>query len=932
MSLCNKRIHLLDHETQAKIRSSSQIANLNQIIVELVSNAIDAGASRIKVDLSYTHGFCSVLDNGVGIASQEFRSDGGLAQAYCSSKKVILPQNHHSGTSLASIAGVSLMAIESKTEVDHSANLLWCDASGRLSTTTLLEHGIEGQHGTKVRVYNLFTGLPVRRKFLDNLYLKPREVQADFDRLKILMTATVLASPKGFGLDIRHMSPRLIYCHRHRDSRIPSIISPNMSPSVAKVKTIFCESGLSKTTGSCSWKSCRLTTAQLSVHATICLTPMPHKLLQFIIRNDRSLCKVSHGALFDSINGLFETSSFARTHCSQLDVAQHESEQASKERRTCSPPLAGPDKWPMFVLWMRDNDLESGRDEGHLNEKHLGEEDSHRFFFLLRPLFLEFLAEHRFLSLKTARIESVLSNASQDNLASSSNQHSVQHSREQMSCGRNSSRSKASSIAVIRDIATGLPLHRHSPPATSAGETLALESLRSMVGSSDNRRQQALTPREQPEQCVWTDITIGRTFQMDPRTGMVVAKPPINAGRRGDFSANVPDAEMITPAGDFQKSKLSLALTLRTVERHQQDVKPEHNKVIRSMTLLDELVVPPTLKRHKLWCTTSYAEDDTQATSYSSFLKLGNDILRVSRHDLSTCNVIKQVDKKFILFSCGTKKNLRIVLADQHAVDERRQIEILLRCMYKPVVLILSQPLVFEIAWREARILQSMQTRFERFGIRYDCVRGSKDISCSERSHHTACLKVTQLPKIIAERCRSTPALVIDLLRDELWSAVEIGLSPSTTAGLTDSGDLELHHASYHVPRRLLDLLNSRACRSAIMFNDELETDECTNLINELSACTLPFQCAHGRPSMIVLAELGRMPFYDALQSTTSAVVQRFGRRGDAAQCLKRGHCGSSHGQTWPESYRDRGFGLNTCDRPQTLTFAEKYRAWTSNH
>ncbi len=41
------------------------------------------------------------------------------------------------------------------------------------------------------------------------------------------------------------------------------------------------------------------------------------------------------------------------------------------------------------------------------------------------------------------------------------------------------------------------------------------------------------------------------------------------------------------------------------------------------------------------------------------------------------------------------------------------------------------------------------------------------------------------------------------------------------------------------------------------MFNDILTIDECNNLIARLAKCVFPFQCAHGRPSMVPLAELG---------------------------------------------------------------------------
>lgn len=57
-------------------------------------------------------------------------------------------------------------------------------------------------------------------------------------------------------------------------------------------------------------------------------------------------------------------------------------------------------------------------------------------------------------------------------------------------------------------------------------------------------------------------------------------------------------------------------------------------------------------------------------------------------------------------------------------------------------------------------------------------------------------------------------------------------------------------------PQSILDLLNSRACRSAIMFNDPLSLEECEALVSRLSRCAFPFQCAHGRPSMIPILDL----------------------------------------------------------------------------
>lgn len=41
------------------------------------------------------------------------------------------------------------------------------------------------------------------------------------------------------------------------------------------------------------------------------------------------------------------------------------------------------------------------------------------------------------------------------------------------------------------------------------------------------------------------------------------------------------------------------------------------------------------------------------------------------------------------------------------------------------------------------------------------------------------------------------------------------------------------------------------------MFNDVLSTEECRLLVDRLAGCAFPFQCAHGRPSMVPLVDIG---------------------------------------------------------------------------
>ena len=50
-------------------------------------------------------------------------------------------------------------------------------------------------------------------------------------------------------------------------------------------------------------------------------------------------------------------------------------------------------------------------------------------------------------------------------------------------------------------------------------------------------------------------------------------------------------------------------------------------------------------------------------------------------------------------------------------------------------------------------------------------------------------------------------------------------------------------------------LLCSKACRRAVKFGDALAPLEQRWLIRDLADCALPFQCAHGRPTLYPLLD-----------------------------------------------------------------------------
>jgi DNA mismatch repair protein MLH3 len=244
---------------------------------------------------------------------------------------------------------------------------------------------------------------------------------------------------------------------------------------------------------------------------------------------------------------------------------------------------------------------------------------------------------------------------------------------------------------------------------------------------------------------------------------------------------------------------------------------------------------------------------------------------RISKDALKNAEVVSQVDKKFILIKVTTttaqvgEGGKMLILVDQHAADERIRIETLMDGLCSPpksddsimpseariMTTPLDKPLVFEVPSAEIELLRTHEQHFANWGILYDFpstttvseIRGVKSIQ------H---LTVRCLPPGIIERCKIEPRLLIDLVRTEVHkvSSQSIQISPPT-------GDwLQRIHTC---PRGIIDMLNSRACRSSIMFNDELSKEQCEILVGRLAECKFPFQCAHGRPSLVPLVDLGRL-------------------------------------------------------------------------
>jgi DNA mismatch repair protein MLH3 len=259
----------------------------------------------------------------------------------------------------------------------------------------------------------------------------------------------------------------------------------------------------------------------------------------------------------------------------------------------------------------------------------------------------------------------------------------------------------------------------------------------------------------------------------------------------------------------------------------------------------------------------SISSDDFGVTITRQSAKL---VEYISKESLATARVVRQVDGKFILtiMPVATGDPVEkcpaqvLVLVDQHAADERIKLEHLCREFCLDHLVTLAQPLTFEVDNIEAQMFRSQKDYFSSWNFSYIVFQTTELKETKQQNGSNCCMRVEGLPSLIVERCRSEPRVLIDMLRRQIWSQ-NAGRNRDT---LAQSASEDKHYdeswisAMVHCPAGVLDLLKSRSCRTAIMFNDELTGKQCTELVQRLSRCAFPLQCAHGRPTLVVITEV----------------------------------------------------------------------------
>jgi len=147
-----------------RIAAGEVVERPASVVKELVENALDAGASRIWIELiDGGKSLIAVSDDGLGVtpASLPLALARHATSKLADDQLVDIRTFGFRGEALPSIASISRLVVKSRTNACASASVICC-AAGELSKV----RPTAGRQGTQVRVEDLFFNVPARRKFL----------------------------------------------------------------------------------------------------------------------------------------------------------------------------------------------------------------------------------------------------------------------------------------------------------------------------------------------------------------------------------------------------------------------------------------------------------------------------------------------------------------------------------------------------------------------------------------------------------------------------------------------------------------------------------------------------------------------------------------------------------------------------------------------
>jgi DNA mismatch repair protein MutL len=181
------RIHILSDQVANQIAAGEVVDRPASVVKELLENALDAGATRILVEVEAGgRKLIRIVDNGIGMV----RDDALLAFERHATSKIRSSDDLLSiatlgfrGEALPSIASISRLVLETRAAADASGTHLEI-VGGKIFRVE--DAGLPA--GTTIAVRDLFFNTPARRKFL-------KAESTELSHVTALVTHYALAHP-----------------------------------------------------------------------------------------------------------------------------------------------------------------------------------------------------------------------------------------------------------------------------------------------------------------------------------------------------------------------------------------------------------------------------------------------------------------------------------------------------------------------------------------------------------------------------------------------------------------------------------------------------------------------------------------------------------------------------------------------------------------
>ncbi|TXI35512.1 MAG: DNA mismatch repair endonuclease MutL [Niabella sp.] len=207
------KIVLLPDNIANQIAAGEVIQRPASAVKELLENAVDAGATEIRlivIDSGKT--LLQVIDNGVGMSETDARMS---FERHATSKIKNIEDLFHiktmgfRGEALASIAAVAQVDLKTKRVQDDTGTLLEIENS-----VVKKQEPVAMTNGTSIAMKNLFFNVPARRNFLKSNASEMRHIVDEFTRVamafpEILFTLTSNGN-QVFHLDKGSLKQRIV--------------------------------------------------------------------------------------------------------------------------------------------------------------------------------------------------------------------------------------------------------------------------------------------------------------------------------------------------------------------------------------------------------------------------------------------------------------------------------------------------------------------------------------------------------------------------------------------------------------------------------------------------------------------------------------------------------------------------------------------------